>query len=81
MNIGVHVSFAIVVFSAYIPNIGIAGSHVGFIPRFMRNLHTVLHSVYQFTLPPTVQEGFHLPHPLQNLLVVYILMVILTDMR
>ena len=32
MNIGVHVSFSILVSSGYTPRSGIAGSHRGFIP-------------------------------------------------
>ena len=34
MNIGVHVSFRIVVFSGYIPSSGIVGSYGSFIPSF-----------------------------------------------
>ena len=44
MNIGVHVSFSILVYSGYMPRSGIAGSHDGFIPSFLRNPHTVFHS-------------------------------------
>ena len=33
-NTGVHVSFSILVFSGYMPRIGVAGSYGGFIPRF-----------------------------------------------
>ena len=43
MNIGVHVSFPIRVFSRYMPKIGIAGS-CGNSSQFLRNLYTVLHS-------------------------------------
>ena len=43
MNIGVHVSFWLTVFSRYISRNGIAGSYDSYI-FILRNIHTVLHS-------------------------------------
>ena len=43
-NTGVHVSFSILVSSGYMPWSGIVGSYGGFIPNFLRNLHTVFYS-------------------------------------
>ena len=34
MNIGVHVSFSIIVFSGFMPRSGISGSYGSFIPSF-----------------------------------------------
>ena len=46
MNTGVHVSFLIIVFSRYVLRSGTAASYSNSYFRFLRNLHTVLHSGY-----------------------------------
>ena len=41
MNSGIHVSSSILISSGYMPSSRIAGSYGGFIPNFLRSLHTV----------------------------------------
>ena len=44
MNIWVRVSFSVFISSGYMPRGGIAVSYGGFMPGFLRSLHTVSHS-------------------------------------
>ena len=45
VNIGVHVSFSVLVSSGYMPSSGIAGSYSGFIPSFLHYFLNHLSSI------------------------------------
>ena len=64
MNNGIHVSF-----SGYMLRSGIAGSYGGFIPRFLRNLHTgsLPYLVLSIYIPTNSAGAFPFLHTLSSI--------------
>ena len=83
MNSGIHESFSVLVSSGYVPRSGIVESYGGFIPGFLRNLHTIFHSgCINLHSHQEFKSISFSPHPLQHLLFVdFLMMAILTSVR
>ena len=67
MNNGIHVSFSTMVSSGYMPRSGIAGSYGGFIPNFLRNLHTIFHSAVSLYIPTNSARTLPFLHTLSSI--------------
>ena len=82
MNIGVYVSFWIIIFSRYMPRSAIVGLYGDYIFSFLRNPCTVSHTGYINLHSHQSRRVPFSPHPLKHMLFVDLLtMAILVSVR
>ena len=84
MNTVVHMSFSVMVFSAFMSSSGIVGSYDSVTPSFLRNPHTLFHSgCIKLHSHQRCKRVPFSPHPLRSLFFVdfFFIKAILTGVR